>query len=426
MEPRLNASGSSSSASRCAAAAVPARPPPTASRSAARPVASISFLARDSDVAPGASVPPRATLAALLNTHDLLADEASPLSRASSQKFDLRRVPGRAALSARSLPRRPGARVRVRDRSRPPRHRSPTATPRPTAFEAEVAAIPKTIDRIVVEGAINRESPSLVQALDAAGERIELSLALADVVLRRDRLQQRSAAGRYVPAPRRARDSRGWRVCRLRSGAGGRIRQRRPGAAGGAFHATRGQARLLRLEGRSLKRFFLKSPLEVRAAHHLGVFARATSSGAQLHARAQRRRLRGASRSAGGGRGAWRGDVCRLDRWWRTHGESPPRAAATRANTCTFRASRFARGERVGQGELIGGWARRGSSPGRICTTDCGATAPTSIPSASIRTCLQASPCGERPPRDLRRANATASSALLSDAPRRALTAAYF
>jgi hypothetical protein len=47
---------------------------------------------------------------------------------------------------------------------------------RGAAFQAEIGAIPKTIDRVVVEGAITRETSSLVQPIDAAGENIELSL----------------------------------------------------------------------------------------------------------------------------------------------------------------------------------------------------------------------------------------------------------
>ncbi len=54
-------------------------------------------------------------------------------------------------------------------------------TPDDALFATEVAPIEKTVEEVIVTGVIGPESPSLVQALDAAGERIELSLALADI-----------------------------------------------------------------------------------------------------------------------------------------------------------------------------------------------------------------------------------------------------
>src|SRR5437870_2385925 len=46
----------------------------------------------------------------------------------------------------------------------------------------DVAPIPKTRQIVRVEAEINRRAPSLVAALDAAGETIDLTLALAGIL----------------------------------------------------------------------------------------------------------------------------------------------------------------------------------------------------------------------------------------------------
>jgi murein DD-endopeptidase MepM/ murein hydrolase activator NlpD len=55
------------------------------------------------------------------------------------------------------------------------------ATPGDTALRAELAAIPKAVEPGVVSAAIDRDTPSLFQAMAAAGEGAELTLALAGV-----------------------------------------------------------------------------------------------------------------------------------------------------------------------------------------------------------------------------------------------------
>ena len=75
--------------------------------------------------------------------------------------------------------------------------------------------------------------------------------------------------------------------------------------AGTALRAVRftppdGKPGYYDLEGRSLKRFFLKSPLKFEPRITSIVLARAPPSDPQLHPRAQRRGLRGAVRRAGG------------------------------------------------------------------------------------------------------------------------------
>src|SRR5688572_23943943 len=137
-------------------------------------------LARDSEIV-RALVPQRTTLASVLNTHQLLAHEAVALVRTISEKFDLRRV--RAGQPYR-LDRFLDGRVREFqyeidvDRRIVVRRRDGPTEP---TFDIDVETIQKKIEQVTVTGVINRETPSLVQAMDAAGERVELSLALADI-----------------------------------------------------------------------------------------------------------------------------------------------------------------------------------------------------------------------------------------------------
>jgi murein DD-endopeptidase MepM/ murein hydrolase activator NlpD len=233
-----------------------APPPPT------RPPARLSdiVLARESDSI-RALVPQRTTLSSLLHTHQLLATEAAALVQTLSEKLDLRRF--RAGQPYR-IERFFDGRVRefeyeIDGDRRVIVRRQTEDEP---AFEAEIAAIPKTLDRVVVEGAITRETPSLVQAVDAAGEHIELSLALAEVFagemdfnsdlqpgdtfrLVVERATRRDGGfGGYGPvlAAEFVNDGRTLQAVR--------------------FTAPEGTPGYYDSEGRSLKRFFLKTPLK--------------------------------------------------------------------------------------------------------------------------------------------------------------------
>jgi murein DD-endopeptidase MepM/ murein hydrolase activator NlpD len=233
------------------AAAEPVRPP---SRS------TDIVLARDSEVI-RALVPHRTTLAALLDTHQLIASEALGIVQSLSRTFDVRRF--RAGQPYR-LDRFVDGRVREFEYEIDADKRVIVRRDHPDqdAFAVEVAAIPKRVDRVVVEGAISRETPSLVQALDAAGENIELSLALADVfsgemdfnsdlqpgdtfrLLVERATREDGGFGGYGPvlAAEYVNDGR-----RLQA-----VRFTPPDGKPGYYDA----------DGRSLKRFFLKSPLK--------------------------------------------------------------------------------------------------------------------------------------------------------------------
>jgi murein DD-endopeptidase MepM/ murein hydrolase activator NlpD len=238
------------------AACRPAPPEPT------RPPARLSdiVLARDSDSI-RALVPQRTTLSSLLNAHELLATEATALVQTLSKKFDLRRF--RAGQPYR-IERFFDGRVREfeyeidGDRRLIVRRQ----TEDEPSFRAEIADIPKTIDQVVVEGAITRETPSLVQAIDAAGQNIELSLALAEVFSGEMDFNSDLQPGdsfRLI-VERATRGDGGF-------GGYGPVLAAEFVNAGRTLQAIRftapeGPSGYYDTEGRSLKRFFLKSPLK--------------------------------------------------------------------------------------------------------------------------------------------------------------------
>jgi murein DD-endopeptidase MepM/ murein hydrolase activator NlpD len=217
-------------------------------------------LARDSHIL-SALVPHRTTLAAVLQAHELLTHEVAAVVQTLGQTFDLRRF--RAGQPYR-LDRFHDGRVREfeyeidLDRRVIVRRR----TAGDAAFEAEIAAIPKTVQQVTVEGTISRATPSLVQAIDAAGERIELSLALADVFSGEMDFNSDLQPGDTF----RILVERGTRDDGRFAGYGAVLAAEYVNA-GRALRAVRftppdGKPGYYDLEGRSLKRFFLKSPLK--------------------------------------------------------------------------------------------------------------------------------------------------------------------
>lgn len=217
-------------------------------------------LTRDSEVL-RAVVPHRSTLSSVLETHQLVAHEAVALVRTMAEKFDLRRV--RAGQPYR-LDRFLDGRIREFeyeidvDRRLVVRRLDPTGV----AFEAELAAIPKTIDQVIVTGEISRDTPTLVQALEAAGERIELGLALADLFSgEMDFNSDLQPGDRFRIIVERAVREDG-----VFAGYGPVFAAEYVNA-GRPFQAVRftppdGKPGYYDAAGRSLKRFFLKSPLK--------------------------------------------------------------------------------------------------------------------------------------------------------------------
>jgi murein DD-endopeptidase MepM/ murein hydrolase activator NlpD len=219
------------------------------------------LLAKEGEVVQ-ALLPPRTTLSALLRLHNLIEDEVTALADAVATLVDPRRL--RAGQPYR-LERRFDGRVRAflyevdAERMLLITRQSETAEPR---FHASVVPIPKRIEVVTVGAAITRETPSLVQALEEAGERVDLSLALADVfsgeidfnndlqpgdtfrlIVERGVREDGTFAG-YGPvlAAEFANDDRRLRAVR--------------------FAVDEGKPAYYDESGRSLKRFFLKSPLK--------------------------------------------------------------------------------------------------------------------------------------------------------------------
>jgi murein DD-endopeptidase MepM/ murein hydrolase activator NlpD len=234
----------------------PAAPEPT------RPAGRLAdiVLARDSESI-RALVPQRTTLSSLLSTHQLLAAEATALVQTLSEKFDLRRF--RAGQPYR-IERFFDGRLREfeyeidRDRRLLVKRNAELEAD----FHAEIAAIPKTIDQVVVEGAITRDTPSLVQAIDAAGEQIELSLALAEVFAgEMDFNSDVQTGDTFRLIVERATRGDG------EFGGYGPVLAAEFVNAGRTMQAIRftppdGAPGYYDADGRSLKRFFLKSPLK--------------------------------------------------------------------------------------------------------------------------------------------------------------------
>jgi murein DD-endopeptidase MepM/ murein hydrolase activator NlpD len=217
-------------------------------------------LAKDSDLLSG-FVPARTTIAHLFENHMIQGADTPALISSIAAAMDVRKM---RAGQPYAIDRLLDGRVRrfeyeidadkrlIVDRARG------EGAPR---FIATVERIPKQTTVVAVEGDINRETNSLAAALDKAGERIELALGMADVfsgeidfnsdlqpgdkfrvlVERHTREGKLSGYGAILAAEF-VNDGR-----RLRA-----IRFTAEGAAPAYYDEN----------GRSLKRFFLKSPLK--------------------------------------------------------------------------------------------------------------------------------------------------------------------
>ena len=217
-------------------------------------------LERDADYLSG-FVPARTTIGAVFDRHMIEGPEKAVLVASIGGAFDLRRIrAGQPYVIDRML----DGRVRRfeyeidGDRRLTATRGSLDGTPR---FHTAIERIPKQTAVVMVEGAIDRETNSLSAALDKAGERIDLALGLADVfsgeidfnsdlqpgdrfrVLVERHSREGKLAG-YGPilAAEFVNDGRELRAVR--------------------FTPEGGPAAYYDDQGRSLKRFFLKSPLK--------------------------------------------------------------------------------------------------------------------------------------------------------------------
>ena len=218
-------------------------------------------LPRDAELI-SARVPASTTLVSVLESHEVPSREIVAIVSSARDEFDLRRF--RSGQPYR-LDQWLDGRVRGfeyeidGDRLLTVVRREQADEP---GFEAAISQIPKTFETATVEGVIDRETPSLVQALEASGERIDLGLAMADVfageidfnndlqpgdgfrlVVERATREDGAFAG-YGPV-----------LAAEFVNAGRRLRAIR-------YTSPDGQAAYFDEQGRSLKRMFLKSPLK--------------------------------------------------------------------------------------------------------------------------------------------------------------------
>lgn len=217
-------------------------------------------LPKDSDFLSG-YIPARTTIAGVFGHHMVQAADTAVLVSTIASAIDVRKI---RAGQPYTLDRLLDGRVRRfeyeidGDKRLLVERAEDGAGPR---FLATVERIPKETTVVAVEGQINRETNSLMAAIDKAGERIELALAMADIysgeidfnadlqpgdrfrvlVERQTREGKLSGYGAILAAEF-VNDNRTLKAIRFTPDGGS------PG-----YYDEKGQ---------SLKRFFLKSPLK--------------------------------------------------------------------------------------------------------------------------------------------------------------------
>lgn len=147
----------------------------------AMPSATADVLLRAETAVIESRVPRHATLDSLLRQHRLPAEFVNVVVRSAASVFNPRQLradrPYRLVLSFDGFLREfeyeidadRFLRIISRDRTRP------------ELLEAEVLPFEKTSEVVAVSGAIDGERSSLIAAMDAAGENVQLAMALADV-----------------------------------------------------------------------------------------------------------------------------------------------------------------------------------------------------------------------------------------------------
>jgi murein DD-endopeptidase MepM/ murein hydrolase activator NlpD len=216
------------------------------------------FLPADTQITRGL-VAPRSTLDMLLREVGVAADVAGRVVGAARRVFDPRRL---RAAQPFLVERTPEGDIRhfsyeIDDDS----FLSVAVTPGGEDLHAQILPIAKTIEQAVTMGEINAESPSLFAAMAAAGERADLSVALANVFGgEMDFNSDLQPGDQFVLSYERfVRDDRpagyGAITAAEFQNDGRRIRALR-------FTVPGGKPDYYDEEGRSLRRFFLRSPLK--------------------------------------------------------------------------------------------------------------------------------------------------------------------
>jgi murein DD-endopeptidase MepM/ murein hydrolase activator NlpD len=214
-------------------------------------------LAKDSDLITGV-IPARTTIADLFDTHMIEGAEGRQLVTSIASAMDVRRL---RAGQPYALDRLLDGRVRRFEYEIDNDRRLVVVRADTSRFIATIDRIPKQATVVAVEGEINRDTNSLVASLDQAGERIELALSIAEVFS-----GEIDFNADLQPGDR-------FRVLVERHTREGRLSGYGPILAaefvnvGRSMKAIRftpddGSPGYYDENGRSLKRFFLKSPLK--------------------------------------------------------------------------------------------------------------------------------------------------------------------
>ena len=228
-------------------------------------VTAVVSVARDVALVPDTTrikgrIPQRTTLDTLLRGHGVADDAAVGVVHAAARVFDPRRL---RSLQPFSLEKTLEGALRLFEyevdantflRVRP-------ADPGGAAWTAELVPIPRTLEHAVTAGRIDRDTPSLFQAMDAAGEADQLAVDLAGIfagevdfnselqpgdgfALAFERHTREGGSTTYgdITAAEFRNDGRVLRAIRFAP----------PGGRPGYYDEA----------GRSLRRFFLRSPLK--------------------------------------------------------------------------------------------------------------------------------------------------------------------
>ena len=147
---------------------------------AARPRADIVLPVETQTIE--AIVPRQATLETILRQHELPAP-----ARPGGDRVDARRVQPaspsrRTAVPPRAVGRRIPEGVRVPDRRRPfPAHRQPRPVDAREARRRGPVSTTRRRSVVAIRGRIDGEHSSLIAAVDATGERVQLAIAIAEL-----------------------------------------------------------------------------------------------------------------------------------------------------------------------------------------------------------------------------------------------------